>query len=97
MQIMMLSWIKTYHAYLCAKGAETPPLSRYMGIQSIAMPWWLPLIGVLAWCICFNPPDGLRVLVTCIVGIPTVGGMIYAMLVYGISGIRQDMRNTAGK
>ncbi|MNI95909.1 hypothetical protein D3C73_1542590 [compost metagenome] len=68
-----------------------------MGVQIIAMPWWLPIVGLLAWCACFNPPYGLRALVSCIVGIPTVGGMIYAMLVYAISGFRQDMQKTAGK
>ena len=86
----MIGLLGRYHRHLVSKGAATPGMDRYFGVQSVAMPWLAPLFGLLIWGLIFDPADDLRKPVTLLVGVPTVLGTFYAMTTYMIAGFIAD-------
>jgi hypothetical protein len=89
----MVAWLVRYHRHLITKAAETPALGRYFGVQSVAAPWFMPLMAMLLWGILFTPPEGLRKRVVLIVCVPILLGMIYAMSTYIVAGVFADRRS----
>ncbi|NBW11468.1 MAG: hypothetical protein EBR82_25905 [Caulobacteraceae bacterium] len=88
----MLRWPGRYHRHLVAKGASSKPHLRLLGVQDVAFPWFMAMMGLLAVCVILRPSDTVREWLVIVTGPPIIIGMVYAMVTYGISGAVADRK-----
>lgn len=93
----MWTRLKKYHADLVRRGTASQDVARYGEIQRIALPWLLPLGGMIIVAIVADPlagPDAywVTILAALLLGLPAMFGMLYATGTFLIAGFRADLQ-----
>ena len=84
-------------ANLYRRGVASEPHARYGELNRIALPWFVPLAGLVVVGIAAEalPPAHAAVVVVvavALIGLPALLGMIAAMAVFLVGGFRADRR-----
>lgn len=92
--------LSSYFANLYRRGAASEPHARYGELNRIALPWFAPLAGlvVVGFVAEALPPAPAAVVVVAavaLIGLPALLGMIAAMTVYFIGGLRADRKRAS--
>lgn len=93
----MWTWLKQYQAYLVRRGTASQDAARYGEIQRIALPWLLPLGGMVIVAIVadlFAGPNAywVNILAAVLLGLPAMIGMLSATGTYLIAALRADLQ-----
>lgn len=91
----MWTWLRKYHADLVRRGTASEDAARFGEIQRIALPWLLPLVGLVFVAIVADPLAGpsaywVTILAVLLLGLPAMLGVLYATTTYLIAGFRAD-------
>jgi hypothetical protein len=84
-----------YQADLVRRGAASQDAARYGEVQTIILPWLLPLGGMVVVAFVadlLHWPYRVTVLAVLVLGLPAVIGMFYATGAYLIAAIRADLQ-----
>ena len=92
--------LSRYFASLYRRGAASAPHARYGELNRIALPWVVPLAGLVLVGFAAEtlPPAPATVIVVAavaLIGVPAVLGMTAAMMVFFIGGLRADRRRAS--
>lgn len=93
----MWIWLSRYHADLVRQGDTSEDAMRYGDIQRIALPWFLPIGGmvicaIVAELVAGPPGVEARIVLALLFGLPGLLGMTHAMGTYLFAAIRADLR-----
>jgi len=93
----MWTWLTQYQADLVRRGTASQDAARYGEIQGIALPWLLPLGGMVIVAIVADllaGPDAywVNILAALLLGLPAMIGMLYATGAYLIAAFRADLQ-----
>jgi hypothetical protein len=92
--------LSSYFANLYRRGAASEPHARYGELSRIALPWFVPLAGLVGVGIAAEalPPAHAAAVVAAavaLIGAPALLGMIAAMAVFFVGGFRADRRRAS--
>lgn len=93
----MLLGLKRYHADLVERGKSSRDAARYGEVQRIALPWLIPLMGMVIVAMVADPIGGphaywITICAALLLGLPALLGMSYATATYLIACFRADRR-----
>ena len=93
----MWTWLKKYHADLIRRGTASEDAARYGEIQRIALPWLVPLVGMVIVAIVAEPLAGpnaywVTIFGALLLGLPAMLGIFYATTAYLIASLRADRK-----
>lgn len=91
----MWTGIKKYHADLVRRGTASEDAGRYSEVLIIALPWLLPLVGMVIVAIVADPLVGplaywITIFAALLLGVPAMLGISYATATYLIAALRAD-------
>lgn len=91
----MWTGFKKYHADLVRRGTASEDAARYGELQSIALPWLVPLVGMVIVAIIADTLAGpqahwITICAALLLGLPALLGISYASVTYLIAGLRAD-------
>jgi hypothetical protein len=85
--------LKEYHESLLSAGATSRPAERLFHVQSIAFPWFLPLLGVIIVAVAGEIAIGSEArAVAAALCLPSLAGLTYAFATFMYSAVRADIR-----
>jgi len=92
----MWTWLKQYQADLVRRGTASQDAARYGEIQRIALPWLLPLGGMVIVAIVADLLAGpkaywVNILAAVLLGLPALIGLLYATGTYLFAAFRANL------
>jgi hypothetical protein len=85
--------IKKYHASLLSAGAALDPSERLFHVQSLAFPWFLPVLGAIVVAVAVELAIGSEArFVAALLCVPSLVGLTYALATFMYSAVRADIR-----
>lgn len=93
----MWTWLKQYQAELVRRGTASEDGARYGEIQRIALPWLLPLGGMVIVAIVAELLAGpntywVNIFAALLLGLPAMLGIAYATGTFLIAAFRADLQ-----
>ena len=88
----MFSWLTKYHAYLVSRTESLGPRTRWFEVRPLLFPWFVPIIVAGVICFVLRLDERGRIILLLPVAVVSLGGMLYAGLVFLVYGVRADIR-----
>jgi len=88
----MPKWLLNYHAYLVSRTESIAPGERKFHLDSIVLPWIIPVVLVWMSSEVFRLDGRARIILMLPVSLICIGGILYSLCVFLSYGFRADMR-----